>query len=210
MTSEQAPPPPSAPVVFVDVETTGLHPDRHEIWEVALILPPGDERPADSPATRIRLADDGGWEVTWQLPIEEAKADPFALNLSGYWDRRAAVRMSPGPFARMFRDLVGTRHIVGAVPSFDEERLRRLLEAQGVLHRWHYHPIDVEALAAGYLHGYGLASAEVVGGSHVPPAIPWRSEDLSRAVGVDPSDFDRHTALGDARWAKAIYQAVLG
>lgn len=39
---------------------------------------------------------------------------------------------------------------------------------------------------------------------------PWNSNDMSRAVGVEPDDFDRHTALGDARWAKAIYEAVMG
>lgn len=32
----------------------------------------------------------------------------------------------------------------------------------------------------------------------------------NRAVGVDPDDFDRHTALGDARWARAIYDAITG
>lgn len=26
----------------------------------------------------------------------------------------------------------------------------------------------------------------------------------------DPVVFDRHTALGDSRWAKAIYEAVMG
>jgi hypothetical protein len=26
---------------------------------------------------------------------------------------------------------------------------------------------------------------------------------------VNPDDFDRHTALSDARWAKAIYDAVM-
>ena len=39
---------------------------------------------------------------------------------------------------------------------------------------------------------------------------PWDSDALSRAVGVNPDDFDRHTALGDARWAKAMYEAVMG
>ncbi len=38
---------------------------------------------------------------------------------------------------------------------------------------------------------------------------PWDSNKLSLAVGVDPDDFDRHTALGDARWAKAIYERVI-
>jgi hypothetical protein len=41
-------------------------------------------------------------------------------------------------------------------------------------------------------------------------APPWDSEVLSRAVGVDPNAYERHTALGDARWARDIYDAVTG
>jgi hypothetical protein len=194
----------SAPIAFLDTETTGLDPDRHQIWEVALITP------------------DGG-EHVWQFPIDEMEADPFALNIGRYWDRRwppgireislpAAIysahtpesrrknfpgqgrAITPGPeWCRHFRDLTAGLHLAGAVVSFDEERLRRLLHRNGVLHRWHYHLCDVEALAAGKL---GLEP-------------PWNSDDLSAALGVTVSDEDRHTALGDARFAKRIYEAVM-
>jgi oligoribonuclease (3'-5' exoribonuclease) len=240
-------------VCFVDCETTGLEPDRHAIWEVGLITPYGDEH-------------------VWQFPIVEVNADPFALDIGQWWDRRWSddndvplldavynahtdkARRKNFPtqgravppnatWCRHFRDLVGTSHLCGAVVSFDEERLRRLLRSMGVLPRWHYHLIDVEALAAGWLagraKGVDIALAQAPEGddcrwtmrntedgpesvclahasSHKPiktPSIavpPWDSGELSRAVGVDPDDFDRHTALGDARWAKAIYQAVMG
>lgn len=194
----------SAPVCFVDTETTGLDPDRHQIWEVGLITPDGAEH-------------------LWQFPVDEMAADPFALNIGHYWERRwsddndvdpidaiyeAHTRKSrrrnfpgqgraikPGPaWCHHFRELTAGCHLAGAVVSFDEERLRRLLHSHGVLHRWHYHLVDVEGLAAGKLA--------------VPP--PWDSEELSRGVGVEPGKFDRHTALGDARWARAIYDAVMG
>lgn len=34
----------------------------------------------------------------------------------------------------------------------------------------------------------------------------------TETTGLDPErhEIDRHTALGDARWAKAIYEAVMG
>lgn len=42
-------------------------------------------------------------------------------------------------------------------------------------------------------------------------APPWRSDDLSRACGVEPpSEEERHTALGDARWVKRWYDHILG
>lgn len=43
-----------------------------------------------------------------------------------------------------------------------------------------------------------------------PDRRPWKSEDLSRRVGVEPPGEDeRHTALGDARWAERIYNAIM-
>lgn len=48
----------------------------------------------------------------------------------------------------------------------------------------------------------------------VTPSVtipPWRSDDLSRTCGVEPpSDDERHTALGDARWALRWYDAMTG
>ena len=200
-------------ICFIDTETTGLDPDRHAIWEVALITP------------------DGG-EHVWQFPVDEMAADPFALNIGRYWERHwdtdndvpvlnaiyeahnAKSRRKNFPdkgrairpdstWARRFRDLTAGYHLAGAVVSFDEERLRRLLHSLGVLHRWHYHLIDVEALAAGYLASmaHGLDNLD-------PLQLPWDSDALSAALGVTVSDEDRHTALGDARWARAIYDAV--
>lgn len=162
----------STPVCFVDTETTGLDPDLHEIWEVGLILPDGSEH-------------------EWQLPVDLGRADPAALQIGRFHERRSAdVQYDFAPeFAQLTRGL----HLAGAVVSFDEERLRKLLRANGACPEWHYHLVDVEALAAGALS--------------IEP--PWESKELSQAIGVDPGDFDRHTALGDARWAKAIYEAVM-
>jgi DNA polymerase III epsilon subunit-like protein len=171
----------TAPLAFVDTETTGLDPDRHEIWEVGLIV-------ANS---------DPGWdEHTWQLPVDLARADPIALNIGRFHDRRvlAGELTRLDRFARDFVRLTHGRHLVGAVVSFDAERLWKLLRANDQCPMWHYHLVDVEALAAGRT---GMAP-------------PWDSNELSLAVGVDPEDFDRHTALGAARWAAAIYHAVMG
>ncbi len=206
-------------VCFLDTETTGLHPDNHQIWEVALITPDGHEH-------------------VWQFPVDEMAADPFALDIGHYWDRKwdpqvgevseldaiysahkregrrknyptegRAINPSVA-WCRHFRGLTSGLHLCGAVPSFDEERLRRLLNRNGVLHRWHYHLIDIEALAVGYLHG-AKSERGTLGTQVLQQGLPWRSDDLSRACGIEPPNGqDKHTALGDARWAKAIYEAV--
>ena len=201
--------------VFIDTETTGLDPDRHAIWEVALITPDGNEH-------------------VWQFPVDEVSADPFALDIGRYWDRRwpvgiqevshlDAIYQAHSPKSRRrnfpdqgraikpgrdwcehFRDLTAGLHLAGAVVSFDEERLRRLLHQHGILHRWHYHLIDVEALAVGYL------MREPVRAGFDGSMLPWKSDELSAELDVTVSEEDRHTALGDAKWAMRVYDAVMG
>lgn len=167
-------------VAFVDTETTGLDPDRHEIWEVGLIV------------------DDIEYE--WFLPVDLGFADAGALAIGRFHERYDYEAVThPGAFAEEFARLTRGRHLVGAVVSFDEERLRKLLRANGACPEWHYHLIDVEALAVGYLHGKGTDYATT---------LPWDSAMLSRWVGVDPDIYDKHTALGDAQWAKDIYETV--
>lgn len=173
-------------LAFVDTETTGLDPDLHQIWEVGLIV---DEEPR-----------------RWFLPVDLGRADPIALRIGQFHERYPDTAVTGlatvAAFSAEFAALTRGRHLVGAVISFDEERLRRLLKANGACPEWHYHLIDVEALAVGFIVGRGL--------EYVAPTLPWDSSELSRSVGVDPDAFDKHTALGDALWAKGIYEAVTG
>jgi hypothetical protein len=119
-----------------------------------------------------------------------ASVPPLTANGKGYivgvGEREA--------WAAQFARLTWGATLVGAVVSFDEERLRRYLRAWGACPGWHYHLADVENLVAGKLGA----------------APPWDSSELSAAAGVDPATFDKHTALGDARWAMALYDAVMG
>jgi DNA polymerase III epsilon subunit-like protein len=173
----------TAPVCFVDTETTGLDPDRHEIWEVGLIEVDGREH-------------------HWFLPVDLGRADPYALKIGRFYDRypKASSLHRLSTFARKFAQLTAGKHLVGAVISFDEERLRKLLKANGACPDWHYHLIDVEALAVGAI------AANADPGLVTPP---WHSDELTAALGVTVPVEDKHTALGDARWAAAIYHAVM-
>ena len=144
-------------------------------------------------------------------------ADPIALEISGFAARYGVgcEPVAPARAMRMIVDSIGDAHLAGAVVSFDEERLRRLALAHGIRPLWHYHLIDVEALMVGYLYGQERATARHVHpgarSAWTPPPLPWKSRDLSLAVGVDPDDHQPvHTALADAGWALACYQAVTG
>jgi len=211
-------------LVFLDTETTGLDPDRHAIWELACIV-------ADHPDESYN----GEW--LWQIKPDLTVADPTALRIGQYYrrnqlwraePRRAVILASPWwtdkqrdvPYpsegttvvdiARVLARMLDGAHMVGAVPSFDAAFLTRFLRAYGQAATWHHHLVDVEALAVGALATrpegrHLLSAAEALALSRQP----WDSNELSHAVGVEPKDFDRHTALGDARWARAIYDAVM-
>ena len=170
-------------VLFIDTETTGLDPDRHEMWDLAII-------------------DASGREFVYHFRPNLRAADPMALRIGQYYERTSDPKWqwSDPRFhaADIARRLDGT-HLVGAIPWFDAEFLRRWLDRWDEKGTWHYHHIDIEALAVGYL----AAKGEAVD-------LPYHSKDLSRRIGVDPDQFEAHTALGDARWAKAVYEKIVG
>lgn len=186
------------PLCFIDTETTGVHPNR-QVWEIAM----------------IRRDDMGERCLSMFVDVDLSEADPFGLSVGRFYERHPYGRLlSSSQGTQLFADRASTQsaaaervatwthgaHLVGAVPNFDAETLAALLRAHGLIPAWHYHLIDVEALAVGAL---------AAGGREVGP--PWKSDELSRALGVEPaSDEERHTALGDARWAMRLYDAIVG
>lgn len=193
-----------APLAFIDCETTGLHPTRHAIWEVALIVD-------DRQVVYLPNLD----------PAEIADADPIALDIGRFHQRHpqgnawratkegARLTDDPAAVAKDVARLTQGRHLVGAVPSFDAQRLEALMHRHGIVPGWHYHLIDVEAMAIGYLCGLGALNADYRRQMWVEKRTPpWNSAELSKACGVEPDLFDKHTALGDALWAKAVYERL--
>lgn len=183
----------AAPLVFLDTETTGVHPQRLP-WEIALIRrqPDGTER-----------------EVLIQVaPVDLSHADPRGLAVSRFYERHFDFNGDPNMRARVLCEVdaaamvdqyTRNAHIVGAVPNFDTETLDAMLRRHRLCPGWHYHLIDVENLAVGHLAARGT-----------PLAPPWESDWLSINCGVTPpDDKERHTAMGDAQWVKRWYDALM-
>ena len=196
---------------FIDTETTGLDPDIHEIWEIAVIR---------------RDSDGTDWESHYQLRKTELHlthtADEKALEINRYHERMivpedcgyAQIDGSGKPCAMSYKTLVDdlNRLLTGAVligsnPAFDAAFLRNFMNAAP----WHYRTIDIATLAAGYRLGQAASGAN--GGDFTFPSdyptLPYSSRALSRAVGVEPPGSNlAHTALGDAHWARDVYDAI--
>lgn len=199
-------------IVFMDTETLGLDVDA-PIWEFAGIRRDGDTGKDDD---RMHLFINHNPEPWLSSLPEEFAADyrerfTKARELSQITQPRHAAEL-------ISSFLSGRPHIVGAVPSFDTERIsRQLLQPAKLPNPWHYHLIDIENVVMGYLHGVAARAVDEarIRGEEPHPALvnrpgpPYKSDDLSRAVNVDPNDFDRHTAMGDVLWTRAQWDAVM-
>jgi len=183
-------------IVFLDTETTGLGLDD-DIWEFGAV-----RREADGTETETHLFIEHNVFKCKGLP------EPFLSDHDARFPEDGSAA-EPDSAARIISELFTDRpHVVGAVPNFDTERLALLLRRFGIEPGWHYHLIDVENLAVGYLAGRAAQSEFDAGWA--TPGLPWDSDELSRAVGVESTRFGRHTAVGDVRWAMAIYDAIMG
>jgi len=173
-------------LVFMDTETTGLS-LTDDIWEFA-----GIRREDDGTQTVLHLFITHDQAKCAKLP------ESFLKDHKDRYDGLECVSQSEA--ALLIANFMGGKaHIVGAVPNFDTERIALLLGRFGHRPAWHYHLIDVENLTVGFLARAGTKVS-----------LPWDSDELSTKLGIDPPTDARHTAMGDALWAMAIYDRVMG
>lgn len=178
-------------IVFIDTETTSLRHDRRA-WEVALIVRDPE------------LGKDE--EHTWLVDAKDldlGNADLMSLKIGKFYERHPDGRGSRIPgrdeiyperaMLHLVERLTRGATLVGAVPNFDAEVLGNRMREHGICPSWHYHLIDVETLAAGALR--------------LPP--PWNFDKVLAAYGLEYDEADRHTALGDTRMVRDLYDAVM-
>ncbi|MGI5865486.1 MAG: exonuclease domain-containing protein [Myxococcales bacterium] len=134
-------------LVFVDVETTGLDPERHELIEVAAVrVHPHTLEPIDHASVRIR-------------PGSLADADPRALVVNGYTDEawRDAVTLQAA--LRQVSPLLEGAVVAGHNVGFDWAFLSRGFARAGLpLPAVDYHRVDTASLAWPLLAGAEIDS----------------------------------------------------
>jgi hypothetical protein len=183
----------AAMICIVDTECTGVGPDD-EIWEFA-----------------ARRRNDNGTSQDLHLFIahNEDKAQQLPVQFYSDWLTRwpgnpGSVKpkgeaVSKRVAAEAIQRFTLGATLVGVCTGFDIEKLAVMMRRNGFEPKWHYFPTCVTNLAVGYLAAKGI---------HMSP--PWRSDDISRAIGVEPNNYPRHTAMGDVLWTEAQWDVVMG
>ncbi|MEU8195309.1 hypothetical protein AB0C10_16160 [Microbispora amethystogenes] len=211
---------------FFDTETTHLDRDHGDLWEAAIIF-----RDTSHPEY-------GDRESWWQVRPPMTTADRNAVQIGRYYDRFKLGERPIGQGAsiscgqdqdeepegkildylnaeeiafRMARLLNGAV-IVGSNPRHDWDFADKFLRQHGHILTAKHRMIDIRALATGYIYGRGYCPA----GRNLEPDDPawehdWLSSlvlDLPFRVLAKQDDDTKHTALGDARWVRDVFDAI--
>lgn len=217
-------PKPPTRLVALDTETTGLDPERHVMFDVAMITVDENNKPPRQP-TKHRstyqptiesdereykrwkeINDAWDWrseEAYWLEPGYALEhADSTALRLNGYYKRAAAFRAKTKP--RGYRVCSHTE---------DPRRIAGLMaDALDGAHIVGFNPsFDVRFMENflrrnGYAPTwhYHLIDVEMLMLATLAKQPPFKSDDLVRLLDVEIPK-DRHTAMADARLALDCY-----
>lgn len=177
-------PTPERPLVFVDFETTGLHPAA-QAFELAW-------KREDSDQVRAMI-----------LPHTLYAADPVALRVNGYRERGISNEFVASEYEiDCFRQDVTDATLVIANPAFDVPHLMNLLGFQV----WHYRIIDVESYAMPILGHRRPQSMSTIYRelTELGYSLPEPDHTASRDVEALESAFHILRSLGEKMLAQAV------
>lgn len=192
-------------LVFLDTETTSLDETYGDVWEIGFIRRYPTMVGFMSEPNILPYVED---EFVLQLRPDLNKADSEALRIGRYEERfllpdgvDAAWVWADGTLERdpvhsVLFDLFGhlkDTTIYCAQPAFDVGFLKALFRSYRMRIPWHYRLKCVESMTDGKL-------GRNVGGLR----------DCADALGVKYDRDELHTALGDARLVRDVYDAIVG
>jgi len=187
--------PPRIRHVFLDLETTGLDPDRDVITQMAWLFEAPVPNSPVAVCERNYHVDYDGFPSLWAARNTNARRDrrgdgehlaiavgPRSVPISEALDNffEDCLRLSDGGKTSVY--------LVGAVPTFDHQFLRKVYREVP----YHYHVIDIEAIFMGAM------------GAFVPPTL----SEIASITGI--KNADAHDALADARHVYQIWKWLEG
>jgi hypothetical protein len=217
-----------SPLVFLDTETTSTLPGR-QAWEIGMIRRDTIGEKSCRMFVDVDLTDADPEALTIGHYYER---HPNGRAVSGLPDLGDEI-YSPEDAALFVAHWTHDAAVViGCTVNFDTETLEPLLRRHDLDPGWDYHILDATTFAAGWIRGRQLAArftASESGWYHVSVPLPrlgepidvdpagWASLDvrppfksrtIAAALGIVQPAEEQHTALGDARLAARLYDAV--
>ncbi len=176
-------------LAFIDTETTGTDPDRHEIIELAVII--ARQVPREGKGPKLEIIEECEWKIK---PTHIERAEDAALRVNGYnevdWmfalDRKKVME----EFVKKTQSCTFVSHNL----VFDYGFVTKALQETGVDSRMHYAKIDTISLAFARLYD-------------APQADKFSLRFLCELLKVENSK--AHTALADTRALVQVYKKLM-
>tara|TARA_Y100000310_G_scaffold345569_1_gene466732 strand:+ start:4274 stop:4825 length:552 start_codon:yes stop_codon:yes gene_type:complete len=176
-------------LAFIDLETTGLDPERHEIIEIGCIV--AKQVPQSGGGAKVEKIEEFDVKVK---PENIDNAEPDALRVSGYnemeWMFAAELSQAIKQLVEKTKDCVMVGHNV----SFDQGFLEKAFEKTGIENKMHYHKLDTIPIAFAKLYDN-------------PDVQKFSLGLLCEHFGI--KNERAHTALSDIRATFELYKKLL-
>ncbi len=174
-------------LVFVDTETTGLDPRRHELIEIGLVRVKQDWSGATPTFTVI---DEWSTKVH---PENIQIADPASLRINGYsatgWEHSPKIKDALGEFIKRAEGAIMVAHNV----AFDAGFIDTYLAVHSMPNTLHYHRLDTVSMAYAKLHNTDVTRYSLA--------------ELCKHFGIENAH--AHSALSDARACFELFKKLM-
>lgn len=176
-------------LAFIDTETTGTNPDKHEIIELALIIAKQIDRPGKGPKIEIL------GEYEWKIKPERIEdAEDQALRINGYnetdWMFAIDLKSAMKDFAKKTESCTFVSHNL----TFDYSFIQRAFEKTNIENNMHYAKLDTISIAFARLYD-------------APQADRFSLKFLCELLKVENAK--AHTALADTRALVEVYKKLM-
>lgn len=168
-------------LAFLDIETTGLDVDRHEIIEIGCVL------------TKPNLTIIEEFELKIK-PERIENADPAALRVNGYEPAAWVFAHSLPQAMKILSEKAAEAIMVAHNLSFDFSFLDRAFARAGLANNLHYHKLDTISLAWAKLH-------------QDPNIDRFSLRELCLRFNIENPH--AHSALSDARATYELYKKLM-
>lgn len=176
-------------LAFIDVETTGLDADKHELIEVGCVLARQVSQEGKGPS--IEVLDEFEYKI---IPEHLETADPESLAINGYTAEKWANAIPLAEAMGKFSERVRGASFVAHNAFFDYEFIDHAFKKTGTRNFMHYHRLDTISIAFAKLYD-------------VPEVEKFSLRFLCEYFGI--TNKNAHTALSDARATFEVYKKLL-